>query len=106
MKEKLAEAVRPRVAAWAGVHQDSLKITEVSGLRLYRKGSSLFRHVDTQKTHALTAEVEVGYLFYGRPSDEIDGDRPRWSLAIEARNGTELLIPNEVGQLIMYESAT
>lgn len=111
LKERVRQTVRSFIAPWAGISEEDLRPTAFYGPRLYHNGSVLHMHLDRYHTHVLSAIVEVDHLLgSGHPGLAEGGGSPeeeeRWPLHILDHSGQEHVIPNRVGQLILYESAT
>lgn len=98
----VSTTVRPLLAKWANVDFDGLRRTAFYGIRLYRNGSTLHRHVDRRDTHALSVIFEVGSLGF----DGHVRSAAEWPLEIRDHSGTVHSVPNRPGQMIFYESAT
>ena len=72
------EALLPVVSAWAGGVE--LEPTALYGMRVYREGSWLTRHVDREDTHALSAIMNL---------DQAADVQP-WPLVIDSIAGVPL----------------
>lgn len=77
--------------AWAGV---ALEPTAAYGLRVYRDGCTLLRHVDRIETHIISSILHV----------DRNQSAP-WPLVIEDVHGREHAVELEPGELLFYESA-
>eukprot|EP00405_Crypthecodinium_cohnii_P010638 CAMPEP_0206437086 /NCGR_PEP_ID=MMETSP0324_2-20121206/10841_1 /ASSEMBLY_ACC=CAM_ASM_000836 /TAXON_ID=2866 /ORGANISM="Crypthecodinium cohnii, Strain Seligo" /LENGTH=397 /DNA_ID=CAMNT_0053904319 /DNA_START=61 /DNA_END=1254 /DNA_ORIENTATION=- len=104
LKQKVHAAVRDTLAEWSGVPAEDLEATALYGLRFYREGSILNTHVDRSATHVISCILEIGHLEYDY--EEADADKMQWPLKIFDHDGVEHTVPNRVGQMILYESAT
>lgn len=102
----MANAIRPIVAEWAGLPADELEMTATYGIRLYHHGSILRRHVDRIDTHILSSIIEIEHLgIEGAEGNDANGRQP-WPLQIMDHAGEEHDVPDNAGQLILYESST
>jgi hypothetical protein len=71
-----------------------LEKTAIYGLRVYREGNALLRHVDRIETHIISAILHI----------DRDADEP-WPIVIEDRFGVEHSVDLQPGQMLFYESA-
>lgn len=106
LKNKVIEAVKPIVAEWSGLPIDELEMTAAYGIRLYHSGSILRRHVDRIDTHILSAIIEIEHLGVEGAEGNDENGRRSWPLQIMDHAGKEHNVPDNAGQLILYESST
>lgn len=88
----LDEALRPVVQQWAGV--GALELTNIYGVRTYRRGATLEPHVD-RVSHALSAIVQVSQESIAEP----------WPISIHDHDGTPHNLILQPGEMVLYESA-
>lgn len=88
--EELLEHLRPAHEDWA---DQPLVPTAAHGLRIYRRGQTLARHVDRCESHVVTSVVSVHQ----------DVDRP-WPLTLEI-DGRAHDVHLGAGQMVTFESA-
>ena len=91
LKEKIDSQIKPIFEEWFG---GDLVRTSVYGVRRYREGVLLRMHVDTLKTHVVSAIINVG--------QSVTED---WPLVILDHHGVERSIVMQPGDLLLYESA-
>ncbi|KAJ1445350.1 hypothetical protein M885DRAFT_550244 [Pelagophyceae sp. CCMP2097] len=91
LNDRLLNALRPRMEAWAGVE---LLNGQAYGVRVYRNGSTLVNHVDRAETHVISAIVHIDH--------DLDED---WPLEIEDHDGAWHAVNLAPGEVVMYESA-
>ena len=91
LKHRLDAEIRPIFEEWFG---GDLIRTSIYGVRRYREGSLLRMHVDTLKTHVVSAIINVG--------QSVSED---WPLVILDHDGKEHSIVMQAGDLLLYESA-
>ena len=94
IRKHIHNLLKPLHEEWSN---QELEPTMVYGIRSYNKGASLIEHVDREATHHISAIVMV---------DKDLGGNPDWPLSIIDHNGREHKIYTEVGDIILYESAT
>jgi prolyl 4-hydroxylase len=85
---RLAEDLRPQLAAWAGV---PLELSACYGIRCYQRGAFLYNHVD-RPTHVVSATICVDHAL----------DSP-WPLHIESVDGEVSQIDLAPGEFVLYE---
>ena len=88
LKTKKAQAMHE---TWSGV---PLEPTYAFGLRVYRRGNVLLRHVDRIETHIIS-----GIMHVDRQVDE------PWPIHIINNTGHEHAVDLKPGQMLFYESA-
>merc|ERR1712224_717775 len=107
LRLRVSERLKPMVAAWTGIEAEMLETTATYGFRLYRQGASLRMHTDITETHALSVILEVGQLgFKVGDGAEDNSELDPWPLELETHDKELRVIPNRVGQAILYEGAT
>ena len=85
-----------KLGEWGNVNPNDLKMTSLYGIRKYTRGAILGMHVDTCKTHVLSAIVNV--------DSKLD-DNSEWPLQIYDHNNTLHEIYMKKGEYVLYESA-
>jgi hypothetical protein len=83
--------MQPLLEAWSG---ESLVPEALYGIRVYRRGAVLHRHVDHVESHVVSAVLLIAQ----------DVDRP-WPLVVEAADGSRRELPLEAGDALLYEGA-
>jgi prolyl 4-hydroxylase len=88
-------------------HEDFCKVkiepTFIYGIRSYRKGATLIKHVDRVETHHISSIIIVDKdLRCGCSNKEFGDD---WALDIQDHNGEWHKVYAQVGDMILYESA-
>ncbi len=91
LKNRLDTEVRPIFEDWFG---GDLVRTSIYGVRRYREGALLRMHVDTLRTHVVSAIINVGQSVASH-----------WPLVILDHDGLEHNIVMQPGDLLLYESA-
>ncbi|CAE8628885.1 unnamed protein product [Polarella glacialis] len=104
LRNKIETSMRPILAKWSGFEPDDLQLTAIYGVRLYHNGSVLYDHVDRVDTHVISAILEVQHMVGGAEADA--ADKELWPLHILDHDGGQHRVRNQVGQMILYESAT
>lgn len=92
MRESIHAIMTPELEAWSGVR---LKHSAIYGIRIYRRGSYLGKHVDIAGTHVISAIINV--------SQKVDEP---WPLGITDHAGKAHLVPMVPGEMIMYEGSS
>lgn len=92
LNQRTHRELLPLCEAWSG---QKLEPTAVYGLRVYRRGAALLRHVDRVETHIISAILHI----------DRDEDAAPWPLVIEDHDGVEHSVELQPGQLLFYESA-
>ena len=93
LKSQWHLALMPVVSAWAGGVE--LEPTALYGMRIYREGSWLTRHVDREDTHALSAIMNL----------DQSSDVEPWPLVIDSVAGQTHELTVAPGEMLFYESA-
>ena len=88
-------------------HEDFCKVkiepTFIYGIRSYKKGATLIKHVDRVETHHISSIIIVDKdLRCGCSNKEFGDD---WALDIQDHNGEWHKVYAQVGDMILYESA-
>ncbi|MCB2073719.1 MAG: hypothetical protein H6917_16775 [Novosphingobium sp.] len=83
--------MKPLLERWCG-HR--LEPSKAYGIRIYRQGNVLHRHVDLVETHVISASILVAQ----------DVDQP-WPLVIEQWDGTRQELALNAGEAVLYEGA-
>ncbi len=77
--------------AWARI---PLELSAAYGIRTYRRGNKLRRHVDRFETHVISSVVHIDH----------EAEVP-WALTVEDHHGVVHEVCLEPGQMLLYESA-
>lgn len=91
LNNRSLDELKPMLEQWANV---TLEPQAAYGLRVYRRGNGLIRHVDRVETHIISAILHV----------DRDIEEP-WPLVIEDHEGREHSVNLLPGQVLFYESA-
>lgn len=87
----LLTGMQPLLEAWCG---ERLVAESIYGIRVYRRGAVLARHVDHLETHVASAVLLVAD----------DGERP-WPLVLECADGMRSEVALAPGDALLYEGA-
>ena len=85
-------SIQPILEAWSGV---PLVLQRCHGLREYRRGGALERHVDWPLSHVVAVILNVAQ----------SGLAQEWPLVIEDHSGVEHSLLMKPGEMLLYESA-
>jgi len=88
--------LKEKISKWASIDENELEVTSVYGIRKYTRDAIVNFHVDTCRTHVLSAIINVA-----RSLD----DNEDWGLQIYDHNNTIQEIFLKPGEVILYESA-
>jgi len=91
LKKEIHESLKRPLEKWSG---SRLEPTFVYGIRDYKKGAVLVPHRDREKTHIISAIINI--------DKDLDKD---WPLMIEDHFYRKHLIYLEPGEVVFYESA-
>ena len=91
LKREIHESLKGPLEKWSG---SRLEPTFVYGIRDYKKGAVLIPHRDREKTHIISAIINI--------DKDLDKD---WPLMIEDHFYRKHLIYLEPGEVVFYESA-
>ena len=91
LKKEIHESLKRPLEKWSG---SRLEPTFVYGIRDYKKGAVLVPHRDREKTHIISAIINI--------HKDLDKD---WPLMIEDHFYRKHLIYLEPGEVVFYESA-
>lgn len=92
LNKKVMHELLPIHEAWAGV---DLVPNNAYGLRVYRRGSSLYMHLDKTETHIISSILHIDHDPMSDP----------WPLAIEDFHGNLHEVSLESGDMLLYESS-
>jgi prolyl 4-hydroxylase len=84
--------LQPILEGWAG---RALVLQRCHGMRVYREGGALDRHVDWPLSHVVAIILNVAQ----------EGMRSSWPLVIEDHQGREHTLEMSPGEMLLYESA-
>lgn len=90
LEKRILRELHPLLEAWCG---EALEPVSADGIRLYRRGAVLRRHVDRVESHALSALLLV----------DQDVDTP-WPITLEC-DGRRRDVVLEPGRMLLYEGA-
>lgn len=91
MKKRILDEMKPMLEAWCG---QPLEPAWTYGVRIYREGGLLQRHVDRLETHVVSAVLLI--------DQEVDAP---WPLVVEGFDGSRREIVLEPGDAVLYEGA-
>jgi hypothetical protein len=94
IREIISEELQPLHEEFIG-HKEKLIPKWIYGIRSYKRGSILVPHTDTFTTHHISSIVIV--------DKEVDRD---WPIDIQDHLGRWHKVYADVGEMILYESAT
>lgn len=91
MKKRILDEMKPLLEAWCG---QPLEPARAYGVRVYRAGCVLYRHVDLLETDVVSAVLLI----------DQDVDAP-WPLVVEGFDGSRRELVLEPGEAALYEGA-
>jgi prolyl 4-hydroxylase len=94
IREEVADILLPVMEEWAGTR---LRMTYLYGIREYYQNNILRLHVDRVDTHIVSVILQI---------DQDLGDAGPWELELIDFDGIRRNVTLEVGEMMLYESAT
>jgi len=96
LRQSLHSYFQTTLAEWGGVEEDGLQLTSLYGIRKYQRNATLHLHVDTCKTHVLSAIINVD----SKVDEGMD-----WPLQIYDHDDNLHEITMKPQDVVLYESA-
>lgn len=91
LKQKIVSELLPLCEEWS---QSELEFSALYGIRVYKRGTSLKMHTDTDSTHIISVILNI--------AQQVNSD---WELQIDDHMGRRHAVTLKPGELLFYEGA-